>query len=100
MLFGEAVKGETGSAIAFEAGDGVGIDTLMFGTEGDQLLLSLLKTVMIEDGVEFQFDRLLLRLRNVAKHVIDLVNDTALALGVREVIVDGILGRLIAVTDP
>ena len=100
MFLGKVVKGKADVNIPIEEGNDVGIDALVFGTEGSQLLLGLRKTAMIEDGVEFGSERILMGLGHVAEYIVDFVDHTALALGIWEVVLDGSQGGPIAVTDP
>jgi site-specific DNA recombinase len=97
---GEGVEGQTGVEIALETINGGGIRLLELGAESGRHLLGLEPIILVENGLQFRFDGLLMLFWDVTQYVLDLVHDAALTLGFLELGVNGADHRLVSIGDP
>ncbi len=80
LLLREGVERQAGIQIPRHSRDGRRADGLIFGDESRERLISALSVWLIEHGFQIRSGLLLLPGGNVAEHVVDFVEDTALAL--------------------
>ena len=76
VRLGKAIEGETGVAIAAQAGDGGGIVLCEFKAKGSEGLVGLGSTLLVEDGLEFRFNLGMAFFGKIAEHVFELMDET------------------------
>lgn len=98
--FGEVVKGQTSLQIAVQTLNGGGVKSLIFFDKSGHFLIGLLAVVLVENGLQFRFDPLLLFFGDVAQDIVHFVFDTALAGTVGKVDFHSINHGLEPIGDP